>query len=116
MGVRLQNVSADSGLHNFIYKFIGKMQAEDYNFRVWKPFANLPRCLQTVQLRHADIHHHYFWFCLQCQCDSFAASLRFATDFPNAAFEQKLAQPRSNDIMVVRNKNWWCGFALPAME
>jgi hypothetical protein len=104
IGIGFKNVSSHPGLHYFVHQFVGQVEAQYYDFRIWEALANLSRRFKPVELRHPDIHYHNVGLPLQSHNHCFATGLGFTAHVPAFAFQQELAQTGPDDVMVVRNQ------------
>ena len=54
---RLHHKTARSGIEGLPDHLLGVMLREDEDLDAWQTAANLPRCLQTIQVWHAYVHN-----------------------------------------------------------
>ena len=62
---------------------------------------NLPRCLQSIELRHGDIHQDHLGTQFGAQLDGLTAVLSFAHDLESGADFEHASKALAHDGMIL---------------
>lgn len=90
------------------------MLAKNHDLTAWELASNQPRCLQPVDMGHADVHHNDVGQEMLCFFEDVKTVASFAADFQlRSAFEYRTETP-AKDFVIVSEENAW-SFGLHAV-
>src|SRR5580698_6604365 len=82
------------------------MKRQDENSQFWKRLMDSTGGLETIQVRHADVHHDDIWLELLGEGNRLSACLGFSANFPSGPRGEELFQAPANDVVIVCNENF----------
>src|ERR1700730_4444183 len=105
IGIRFQDVCAGAGINDVADELVGKMQRQDQNPHFRKQLMDSAGCLETIQVRHADVQHYDFRLELFSESNRFAPSFGLAANLPPWPRSEKLFQPPTDNVVIVCDEN-----------
>jgi hypothetical protein len=99
--VAFQDVTERAGIEHLANDFGGVMHGKDEDFGATAAIENLPRGIQSIEARHADVQQGDIGIEQQHSLDGFLAIAGFAHDGPAKLRLKKIAQTEPNNFMVV---------------